>query len=55
VATANLTLIGAAGVAGASWSALAAAGLPMPALIVSHIAWDIWIFLIAPTEPATMI
>jgi len=21
----------------------------MPALIVSHIVWDIWIFLIAPT------
>jgi membrane protease YdiL (CAAX protease family) len=50
VATGNLTLIGAAGVAGASWSALAAAGLPMPALIVSHIAWDVWIFLVAPTE-----
>jgi membrane protease YdiL (CAAX protease family) len=55
LATANLTLIGAAGVAGTSWSALAAAGLPMPALIVSHIAWDIWIFLIAPTEPATVV
>jgi hypothetical protein len=23
----------------------------MPALIISHIAWDIWIFLVAPTEP----
>jgi membrane protease YdiL (CAAX protease family) len=55
LATANLTLIGAAGVAGASWSALAAAGVPMPALIVSHIAWDIWIFLIAPTEPAIVV
>ena len=53
VATGNLTLIGAAGVAGAYWSALAAAGLSMPALIVSHIAWDIWIFLIAPTAPRT--
>jgi membrane protease YdiL (CAAX protease family) len=49
--TRNMTLTGAAAVAGGYWSALAAAGLPMPALIVSHIAWDIWIFLIAPTAP----
>jgi len=48
--TANPTLIGAAGMAGATWSALAAAGMPMPALIVSHAAWDIWIFLVAPTQ-----
>lgn len=52
VVTGNLTLIGAAGVAGAYWSALAAAGLPMGALIVSHIAWDLWIFLVAPTTPS---
>jgi membrane protease YdiL (CAAX protease family) len=51
IVTGNLTLIGAAGVAGAYWSALAAAGVPMGALIVSHIVWDIWIFLIAPTAP----
>ena len=52
LATGNLTLTGAASVAGAYWSALAAAGMPMGALIVSHVAWDIWIFLIAPTaEP----
>ena len=50
--TENLTLTGAAGVAGASWSALAAAGTPMGALVVSHIAWDVWIFLVAPTAPA---
>jgi membrane protease YdiL (CAAX protease family) len=50
--TGNLTLIGAAGVAGAYWSVLSAAGLPMGALIVSHVAWDVWIFLIAPTTPA---
>jgi membrane protease YdiL (CAAX protease family) len=49
--TANMTLTGAAAVAGGYWSALAAAGMPMPALIVSHVAWDIWIFLIAPTAP----
>jgi membrane protease YdiL (CAAX protease family) len=49
VATGNLTLFGAAGVAGAYWSALAAAGMPMGALIVSHAAWDVWTFLVAPT------
>ena len=49
--TGNTTLIGAAGVAGLYWSALAALGVPMAALIVSHMVWDIWIFLIAPTEP----
>lgn len=48
--TGNTTLIGAAAMAGVYWSALAAAGVPMAALIVSHMAWDIWIFLIAPTE-----
>jgi uncharacterized protein len=51
VVTRNLTLTGAAGVAGAYWSALAAAGMPMGALIVSHVAWDVWIFLVAPTAP----
>ena len=51
VVTGNPALIGAATVAGAYWSALALIGMPMPALIVSHIAWDIWIFLIAPTQP----
>jgi hypothetical protein len=25
--------------------------MSMPALITSHVAWDIWIFLLAPTEP----
>lgn len=47
--TGNLTLTGAAGVAGAYWAALTAAGLPMGALIVSHVVWDLWIFLLAPT------
>jgi uncharacterized protein len=50
--TGNVTLTGAAGVAGAYWSALSAAGFPMAALILSHILWDIWIFLVAPTSPA---
>lgn len=51
VATGNFTLFGAAGVAGAYWSALAAAGMPMSALIVSHAAWDLLTFLVAPTTP----
>jgi membrane protease YdiL (CAAX protease family) len=50
VATGNFTLFGAAGVAGAYWSALAAAGMPMGALVVSHAAWDVWMFLLAPTS-----
>jgi membrane protease YdiL (CAAX protease family) len=49
VVTGNATLIGAATTAGAYWSALAAAGMPMGALIVSHVSWDIWIFLLQPT------
>jgi hypothetical protein len=48
--TRNPTLIGAATVAGSGWSALAAAGVPMPALVFSHIIWDIWIFLVQPTQ-----
>ena len=51
LASENPTLVGAAGVAGAYWSALEAAGMPLGALIVSHVAWDIWIFLVAPTAP----
>jgi membrane protease YdiL (CAAX protease family) len=51
LASANPTLVGAAGVAGAFWSLLAAAGVSIPALIVSHVAWDVWIFLVAPTGP----
>ncbi len=45
----NFTLLGAAGVAGLHWGVLRALRVPMGALIVSHIAWDIWIFLIQPT------
>jgi uncharacterized protein len=51
IVTGNPTLVGAATVAGAAWSALRALGVPMPALIVSHAVWDIWIFLVQPTEP----
>jgi membrane protease YdiL (CAAX protease family) len=50
--TGNPALIGAATVAGLYWSALALCGAPMAALIVSHVTWDIWIFLIAPTREA---
>ena len=46
----NLTLIGAATVAGAFWGGLYASGIPLGALIVSHIVWDNVIFLIAPTS-----
>ncbi len=46
----NLTLTGAAGTAGLFWGLVYAAEQRMAPLIVSHVAWDIWIFLIAPTE-----
>lgn len=49
VTAGNFTLMGAAGVAGAHWCALYAAGVPLGALIVSHVAWDVWIFLVQPT------
>jgi len=48
--TGNFTLFGAAGIAGAQWSALYAAGTPLSALIVSHTVWDVWIFLVQPTS-----
>lgn len=49
LAARNFTLLGAAGVAGLHWGVLRALRLPLGALIVSHVAWDIWIFLIQPT------
>ena len=49
VVTGNFTLMGAASVAGAHWCILYAAGVPLGALMISHCAWDIWIFLIQPT------
>ena len=55
VTTGNFTLMGAAGVAGAHWCVLYAAGVPMGALIVSHCAWDVWIFLIQPTGEVTAV
>ena len=50
VTTGNFVLVGSAGVAGAHWCAMYAAGVPMGALIVSHSAWDVWIFLVQPTS-----
>lgn len=55
VTTGNFTLMGAAGIAGAHWCALYAAGVPMGALIVSHCAWDVWIFLVQPTGEVTAV
>jgi membrane protease YdiL (CAAX protease family) len=49
--TRNLTLIGAASVAGAFWGGLHALGAPMGALIVSHAVWDVLAFLVAPIAP----
>ena len=50
VVTGNFTLLGAASVAGAHWCALYAAGAPLGALVVSHVTWDVWIFLLQPTS-----
>jgi membrane protease YdiL (CAAX protease family) len=50
IVTGNFTLFGAAGVAGAHWCALYALGAPLGVLVVSHVTWDVWIFLVQPTE-----
>lgn len=50
VVTGNLTLIGAATVAGAFWGGMAMLGAPPGSLIISHAFWDVFIFLIAPTQ-----
>lgn len=55
VTTGNFTLMGAAGVAGAHWCLLYAAGFPIGALVVSHCAWDVWIFLVQPTGDVTAV
>lgn len=47
--TGNLTLTGAAGVAGAFWSLQYLFEGRLGALIVSHVTWDLWIFLLQPT------
>ena len=50
VVTGNLTLIGAATVAGAVWGGMAMLGASPGTLIISHAFWDVFIFLIAPTQ-----
>jgi hypothetical protein len=55
VTTGNFTLFGAAGIAGVHWCTLYAAGFPLGALIVSHVAWDVWIFLVQPTGETELI
>ncbi|HEY8635909.1 MAG TPA: CPBP family intramembrane glutamic endopeptidase [Candidatus Limnocylindrales bacterium] len=55
IVTGNFTLFGAAGIAGTHWCALYAAGVPLGALVVSHVTWDVWIFLIQPTGEVTPI
>lgn len=47
--TGNLTLTGAAGVAGAFWSLQYLFEGRLGSLVVSHVAWDLWIFLVQPT------
>ncbi len=47
--TGNLTLSGAAGIAGAFWSLQYLFQGRLPPVIVSHVAWDLWIFLVQPT------
>jgi membrane protease YdiL (CAAX protease family) len=46
----NLTLTGAAATAGLFWGGIFAREQRIAPLIISHVGWDIWIFLIAPTE-----
>jgi membrane protease YdiL (CAAX protease family) len=46
----NRTLVLAAAAAGTFWGVLYAVGVPLGALVVSHVAWDLWIFLVAPTR-----
>jgi membrane protease YdiL (CAAX protease family) len=45
----NLTLTGAATTAGLFWGAVYARDQRITPLIISHVTWDIWIFLVAPT------
>jgi membrane protease YdiL (CAAX protease family) len=46
----NLTLTAAATTAGLFWGGIYARDRRLAPLVISHITWDIWIFLIAPTE-----
>jgi uncharacterized protein len=50
--TGNLTLTGAAATAGLYWGTEYALHPRLGPLLASHILWDIWIFLVAPTPGA---
>ena len=50
--TKNLTLTGAAATAGGYWGAEYALQRRLGTLLVSHVLWDVWIFLVAPTPGA---
>jgi uncharacterized protein len=47
--TGNATLTGAATTAGAYWGSEYAMSPVLGPLLVSHIIWDVWIFLVQPT------
>jgi len=49
LASGNLTLSGAAATAGVYWGAEYALRRRLGPLLVSHVLWDLWIFLVAPT------
>lgn len=49
LASSNLTLTGAAATAGAYWGAEYAWRRRLGPLLVSHVLWDVWIFLVQPT------
>ncbi len=46
--TGNVALVAAAAAAGGCWGVLSAVGAPLGALIVSHVGWDLWMFLLQP-------
>jgi membrane protease YdiL (CAAX protease family) len=50
--TGNLTLTGAAATAGLYWGTEYALQPRLGPLLASHILWDVWIFLVAPTPGA---
>ena len=52
LASGNLTLTGAAATAGVFWGVQYALLRRLASNIVSHVLWDIWIFLVAPTPGA---
>lgn len=53
LASGNLTLIGAAAVVGLFWGGLRSLGFPLGALVVSHVVWDVLIFVLVPTSRPT--